>query len=191
MKRKNAGLTLLETLVALALLAVIAAGLASSLNLGVRIYERVGKGDELAPEFAHRAIVRGWLSAAASLDRLSNIPTEFVAGETQLRFVTFAPTPFAPDAAALRVTVTTGEGMSFTAETLDDQGDVLHQFDGVLSSDTVAAQISYWDSRADPPGWRSNWDDEARLPLLVRIQTNTQNASNWPEMTVRLQYASE
>ncbi|MHA6268372.1 PulJ/GspJ family protein [Aliiroseovarius sp. CAU 1755] len=189
MRRGRAGLSLLEMLVSLALMAVIAAGLSASLLLGVRSYDRIGEAAKLQPELARRAQLRRWISTTISPDRLSNISLEFEASPSSLRFVTFASTPFAPDAAALRVTVTLGGEITMLAEALDDVGHVIEVFDGVLARDIENARLSYFDATADPPLWRDSWSDVARLPALIRITADQGSNPEWPEMTVRLQQA--
>jgi len=191
MRHSKAGLSLLEMLVALALMAVIGAGLAVSLNLGVQAFDRVGRTAQLQPELALRARLRVWLASAASPDRLSNISLNFEGTAQRLSFVTFAPTPFAPDAAATRITVMLGDQISLRADTLRDDGEMIERFEGTLAGDAKNAILSYYDTSTDPPGWFSDWPNHASLPVLVRITVDEGSTPEWPEMTVRLQHATD
>ncbi|SMR83570.1 prepilin-type N-terminal cleavage/methylation domain-containing protein [Aliiroseovarius halocynthiae] len=190
MKRSKAGLSLLEMLVSLALLTVIAVGLATSLNLGARAFSRVEAVAKQQPELALRIRLREWLSSATPPDRLTNVPITFQGTPTTLSFVSFAPTPFAPDLAALRVTVRLGETIQLIAEAPNGDGSQNEPTGGTLAQNVTNARLAYFDALSAPPQWVENWAHTNRLPALVRITADPDSQPAWPEMTVRLQHVT-
>jgi len=183
--RNNTGLGLFELLLALALLALIAAGLAATLGLGKTLYTRSAALSDGEDKVALRVQLRMWLAAAAPPQVLTTFPTPFVGKANQVSFVTLAPTPFAADAAAMAVTVTNQvDHLTLRADLLDDAGNVMSTIDRPLADGLEAIQFDYFDAKADPPEWRTTWQDDTRLPDLVRIATAT--GDDWPEFTVEL-----
>ncbi|MEP4627163.1 MAG: hypothetical protein ABJR46_16605 [Tateyamaria sp.] len=186
----KSGLSLFETLVSLALLSFLAVGLSASLGLGVRTLDRVRASANLSQELALRAQLRNWLATATPPQRLTRIETRLVGQPGRLEFVTFAPTGFSPEAAALSVIVEIEAGLiSMTLEALDDGGTPIENSRRALASGVVNGQISYYDATAIPPSWRSEWGEANRIPSLVRIEADNGSEPEWTEFTVRLQYA--
>lgn len=181
----NTGMTLLELLVSLALLAIITAGLASTLNLSLQLYDRAETADELSEELVLRGNLRRWLMAAHPPSRLTHLPDEFTGDAERLTFTTLADTPFAPLTAMLRITVAMETDMlSLTIEHLDDDGSVIDAETRTLVEQWQGGQISYFQD-GDDPRWVDQWTDTARLPRLVKIEAEPDIHPNWPVFVVR------
>jgi len=185
--RDRKGLSLMELLVALALVAVIAAALATTTSFGIRLLDRTEALAKDTPEIALRQRLRHWMRGAIPPTRLTRFPTALIGTEQQVIFTTLIPAPFAPDAAALRITVDVEtEDLTMQVEELDDDGAVLNTHTRTLAQDLRNGKISYFTDVPNDPGWRDMWDDPARQPDLIRITADPGSTPPWPEFTVRL-----
>jgi len=188
--RDRSGLSLMELLVALVLVAVIAGALASTTSFGVRLLDRTETLQEGSPEIALRGRLRHWLRSALPPTRLAGFPTAFIGTETKVQFTTLTPAPFAPDSAALRIIIdATTTDLTMIVEELDDDGAVLNTRSRILATDLQNGRISYFSDQPENPGWRVSWDDPARLPDLVQITGDEGGMPPWPEFTVKLSLA--
>lgn len=184
----RSGLSILELLVSLALLALIAGGLASSLNLGLRLFERSETLAETSAPLAIRARLRVYLSGAIPPSKLMPFPIAFTGSDTQFEFTTLRATPFAPEAAALRIRVAqNGDVLEARFTTVNQSGEVLNSWQEELAVLNGGLKISYFSADDADTGWQSTWENSARLPDLVRIETDQGSRPEWPEFTVRLQ----
>ncbi|KNG93784.1 hypothetical protein [Pseudaestuariivita atlantica] len=182
----RSGLGLFELLVALALLAMIAAGLAGSLTLAIGLFDRTSVTQDDAM-LATRTRLRGWLATAAPPTRLVPFPARFIGVEDGFSFVTVSDTPFAPDATALRVAVqVTDDTLRLTATALDDTGNVMDTWTTLVPV-TIPLSVSYFDETREPARWRARWTRQAALPSLVRIAPASPRdaGEDWPEFVAR------
>ncbi|MCW3783537.1 prepilin-type N-terminal cleavage/methylation domain-containing protein [Defluviimonas salinarum] len=180
----SAGLSLLELLVALALLALVAGGLASSLRLGILAYERSRATGPTAAGLALRVRLRDWLAQVVPPHQLLPYPAGFEGRADRLSFITLAPTPFMPDAAALRVEVRlNGSDLTLSASGLDDDGIALDTHSGILTANAGQAAFGYYDRTQGL--WLSDWTDGSRLPDLVRLEVPPGSDPDWPVLVVR------
>ncbi|WP_108813225.1 prepilin-type N-terminal cleavage/methylation domain-containing protein [Loktanella sp. Alg231-35] len=186
----RSGMTLMELLVALVLVAVIATGLASSTSLGIQVLDRTRNLEETSAEIALRLRLRHWLRTATSPATVTDHGTGIVGDATGIQFTTLAPAPFAPQSAALRMTVNiSAQAIILRIEELDDDGGVIATHDRTLATGISGAEISYYSNEPDAVGWRDHWDNPNRLPLLIRIIADEGSTPAWPEFTVRLVFA--
>lgn len=184
---RQTGLSLFELLIALALLAFIAMALASSFSLGGRLFVKSTQIAALSDGLALRSRLRGWLGAATPPSLLTGFALKFEGQSDGLSFVTLSPTPFAPDAAGLAISVTAaGNTLSLTAVAFDDDGDEISSYSGMLTEGATQVTFSYYLAEGEGSGWQSSWTDTARLPSLVRIEVGEGSEPSWPEFTVRL-----
>jgi len=182
----RSGLSLFELLVALALLALIATGLAGALGMAVNVWDRSANLVASAEEVALRSRLRIWLRNATPPTRLTPFPAKFIGSPDGLSFVTLSDTPFSPEAAALRVTVTaSGRSLSLTAQSIDDEGATISNIEGILAED-ISPRFSYYAPDTDPPDWQDTWENTAHLPALVRIEAPEGSVPEWPDFVVRL-----
>ncbi len=184
---RQSGLSLLELLIALALLAMIAAGLAASMGLGIRLYERTTSDAELTDEIALRVRLRALLAAAEPPSLTLPFATGLSGGRTGFTFTTLAASQLFPDSAALRVSVSNeGETLRLELQALDDNGTSIHSLSRILATEVDGPVFSYFDDAKDPPLWLPEWTEPTRLPTLVRVTANPGSIPDWPEFTVRL-----
>lgn len=122
----NKGLSVLELLIGLAVLALIAGGLSGAMGFGAKVWDRsrgLGASEEA---LVLRQRLRTWLTQANPPSNLTVFRAGFVGDTQSLRFVTFSQTPFAPEAAALRVHILRqGQSLMLNFEQLGDKGEVL------------------------------------------------------------------
>ena len=184
---RQAGLSLMELLLALALMALIATAIGSSLGLGLGLYKRseaIGRDGE---PIAHRVQLRRWIERTAPEGLLAPFATAFETSPNGFTFVTLAETPFAPASAALRIAVTLDDRtLKYTATELDDDGASQVSYIGILARDSQSVRFSYFDKRAISPGWRDDWPLPDRPPSAIRITIAPGSHPAWPDFIVRL-----
>lgn len=182
----RSGMSLLELLLALALLAVIAGGLAGALGLGLRLHDRSLALPKTSDAIALRIRLRSLLAAAVPPSQLAGFPVGLDGRPDGFAFTTFAATGAFPEAAALRVEVRADAGsLRLGIAAMDDAGAALSTDDRLLAEELSGLSFGYFDARSDPPAWRHDWTDESRLPDLVRIEADPGGEPDWPEFTVR------
>jgi general secretion pathway protein J len=176
---RQAGFTLLELLVAMALMALLAVGLGSGIHLGTRVWERaeVGRG-----EWSERQTTR--LLLQRTLQRLipqslSQEPTDatalFLGGRRALRFVGPAPGESAPPGLyRMEFALVPGDsGLEFVFRWQPHTGEPLGApfiaaGQRVLLSAIDGAALSYFGTREE--GWLAAWNGRVDLPQLVRLE---------------------
>jgi hypothetical protein len=181
----RSGLSLLELLLALALLAAIAGGLVGTVGLGIRLNDRTSALAEEHDPLAARRLLRALLQSALPPDRITPFDPGFRGDADGFSFVTLSSRSLAPDAAAIRIAVTVqGSDLVMEVETIPDQGQGRTVLTGLLATGAESVTISYFDQHADPPGWSASWESDARLPDLVRVEIPIGSQPDWPEFTV-------
>ena len=182
----RAGLSLLELLVALALLALIATGIAGAFGLGNQLWNRAETLGQFRQEVALRGQLRHFLRQTLPPNRLSPFQARFDGRVDQFSFVTLAETPFAPDTAALRITVAAQEeSLVLITSFLDDDSAVIRSLTDVLAAKATDIRFSYYAGEGDAAEWRDLWTDDVTLPRLIRIEVAKGSMPPWPEFTVR------
>lgn len=186
----RAGLSLFELLLSLALLALIAAALSASLSLGLRLYERA---DRSAPELdalTLRLQLRHWLDRAAPPHLLTPVPIDFEGAPDRLEFTTLAETPFAPEAAALRIGIALQDtALHMTVTALDHDGEELDHWHRDLAIEAAGLRIRYYQPGEPTGQWLDSWPPGTALPALVRLELAPGSTPDWPELSQRPRYA--
>jgi len=200
---RRAGFTLIEVLVAMAVLSLILVALYGGLRVAARGWDR---GAALVRDAemlrTSSAFLRRYLEQAYPLLRWKKGTwhLEFAGDEAQLRFV--APMPPRLGVGGLyELRISTEERADGVALLLHRR--LLHPDLDDRAEDDLAAGIAddsmlaegfrevgfdYFGSerRNDPPTWRTRWLDQKRLPALVRMRAVDDRGVAWPELTVAL-----
>jgi general secretion pathway protein J len=195
----DAGLTLLELLVAITLLGLLMAALFGGLRLGARAWElseeRLDQSTRLhvVHDFLRDRLIQAYPLVAD--DRVGDARLTFEGTADRLRFVTQMPEHL-------------GAGFAEFALALDDGLDAKdlvvqwRRFDWpaagpgpeedaqlkVLLERVESLQISYF-GVPDPrlaPAWHDEWQDAQAIPELVRIQVRfaPEDRRHWPDLVV-------
>jgi general secretion pathway protein J len=188
--RNEAGFTLLELLVAMAVLSLLSLVMMGGLKFGARVWERAqGTSDESDAVTTAEAFIRHQLVAAYPQwhDTGPDKPHILFAGDQHgVTFLAPRPEQFG-----------TGTDLQF-ALLRSSAGDLdvtwQPQEAGALPTHTVllrnisAVEFSYY---GPPPGgnvpkWFDSWSNRARLPDLIRIRVAFQPKDRrvWPELVV-------
>lgn len=183
------GITLLELLIALALVVSISTMLLSATRLGIRSYERSETIAEENRPAALRLQLRRWLQTATPPTLLATFNRSFAGDDRHFAFTTISPAGFAKDSAALRLMVEKRDSaLLFTVIQMNDTGEEISQFTRTLDADSETLALSYL--RRDEEGrveWVTQWDAPT-LPLALRI-ADSADLPVWPEFTVALIHA--
>lgn len=198
--RWRSGFTLIEVLVATALLA---AGLALGFATLRAATATVERGEEMARQSERIRAVEGFLRRrlasahpfAFEVDQRTGDPLRFVGEPDRMRFVSDLPPYLGYGGPALHdIAVVTDRGavrleVSF-ATVLAGQ---TWREDPPRPPEQLAAELrgvrmSYrgLDARGALTGWLSEWPDPAQLPLQVRIEIEGEREGAWPPLVVSL-----
>lgn len=187
---RRTGLTLLELLIGLALLATILTALLAATRLGANLLDRTRGVEVEQATIAARVRLRGWIQTAQPPNLITNIPISFEGTADKFSFVTLSRAAFATQAAAIRVDVAIDvDGLTMTVNSLDDDSIVIDELPIQLNTSSDFT-ISYWNAFADTPGWQSDWMVEGRVPNLVKIVAISDTVKDWPDFIVAPALAS-
>lgn len=188
--RDRSGLSLMELLIALVLVSVIAVGLTASTSFGVQLLDRTQNLQKTSPQLALRMRLRHWMTTAVPPTHPAGFDTTFNGSSRQVSFTTLTPAPFAPQSAALRMIFdASGTDLLLQVDELDNTGAVLQSHNRVLGTNVQNAEINYFSDNPEAPGWRNTWEDEDRLPTLIRITADTGSTPEWPDFIVKPVFA--
>jgi len=198
---RRGGFTLLELLVAMALLGLLASVLFGSLNLAGQSWDRgearaeANSGMRLAEEF-----LRANLEAQhpLRLRKAADFPLLF-AGETdELRYAAALPARVTAGGVwAYRLMVDGNDARSplVLQRVIPDLNamkppDFAEADRSVLAENIASIKLAYYgrdagtNDTASDPSWRDHWDDNQRLPLLIRLDVTPQQGPPWPTLVV-------
>ena len=172
---EEAGFTLSETLVALALMSLITAAVLGSIRFGLRSWEqttlRATRIDQLllAQDFIRRAISDTYPAFVAS--DVTHGYIDFSGTKTSIEFI--ATTPLSRNAGGRsRFTIALDASQLIVTSQPELAGsENISNIRDVLISDVAAVQFSYFGgSTPGQPQWRDEWRSEIVLPQLVRLR---------------------
>ena len=206
-RQKSSGFTLIETMLAITLLALMMGMIYAALNIGMRAWDA---GDARVAAVANLRTVEHFLRREFTQifpGRWRAVPQAYLTFEgdaTSLRYVTSRNL----DAARQNGGVGGGEGLQW-AELALQSGGVLQlkrqafdsqaqNFDGLfdaiegspapvrLLENVTVFEISYFGAETDlnEPTWRSEWRDLVRLPVLIKLHVETSRSRDIPDIIV-------
>lgn len=197
--RRVHGFTLLEVLAAMALLALLLAGVyagirtaAHSVRAGTAAVERLD-AVRSAQQFLRRELAQAMTQPVAR-DPDNDEPIFFEGDAHTMRFV--APLPgylgkLGPQVQTLEL-VDNGKGgkrLQVRFALLPPTGDPLEPGPPqVLLDDVRQGAFRYrgFDAKGRAGAWRGDWSGRERLPQLVRIDLELAGAGHWPRLTAAL-----
>lgn len=200
------GFTLLETVVALTLLAVMLAMLFAGLRTGVRAWESgTGRGDRADQALLAYSFLRKELSAAFPWRFKDPLAVRLAfAGEREtLRFVSMRPADLGGGGLAfVAFAFEPGKGAqkagrlvmqrAFAAAAYTDFSPVEGAERFALLEGVTAARFEYFGAENDTaaPAWSDKWDARTRLPSHVRLHLEL-GETKLPEIVVALRIGEE
>jgi general secretion pathway protein J len=196
-RRNDSGFTLLELLIAVALLGLLSFILASSMRFGVQVWARSHNALETAHGIreAQTALMDGLARAYPLSGHGSNGQADFDGATGSIAFV--APSETLPGALE-RVSVSLepdgDDNVIVKRATLelarggDTRRTILCRHVKTLSFEYFGA-----DSQIDEPTWRKEWRNKPRLPSLVRVRMTLDGMpkSLWSQFVVATRLASD
>jgi len=188
----EAGFTLLELLVAIALLGLLSVALLGSTRFGIQVWARSENAMANLNRVRHvQTMLTEELTRAYPMFVASGSSEAHVAFDGDADSVTFLTPDQSLPGALTRVRIAIS---SNDAETVLTRSSTLELSASSSTEKTVllqrvkAVSLSYFGSdKIDvPPTWRNTWHNEARLPSLIRIRVAfaDKTAGFWPELMV-------
>lgn len=194
MKSKHhneAGLGLMELLISIAIMMFIAIGLAGAMGLGVDLFSRTDKLTVHKDELSHRIRLRMFLSNTIPPARLTTYKKDFIAKADRLSFYSLAETPYEPSAVASKISIFVEDDvLKFVLTTIDANNTEITKSSHTLTSEVRDISFSYYGEVDERTAWHRTWDQQHKLPKLVRITTQNDTKPSWPEFTVKLSIGS-
>lgn len=186
-RNRRAGVTLLETMIALAVMAMISVLLASGLGMVARVLNRSTDVTADVDQALNRLQLRGWIEHTASTPFPGFELTGFSGGETSFTFEALPGEGLFWPGSPVVVTVNADEGGKITVHAAGaaDSTSPLTQ-DLALSRPGTGLRVSYYGRKGPdvPPDWQTNWPADLGPPQLVMLTAATDNPG-FPPLTVR------
>ncbi len=202
----SAGFTLVELMIALALMALISALLYGSLSLSANSWDRgEAKVEQVTDMRLTEEMLRQTLAAQHPLrfHKVADQPLYFAGAADSLSFAAAMPgragggmfyfrVAVAPDGDRSRLTLARVIP-DYSANALPDFRDAESS---VLAEDIGEVKFGYFGrdpdaSDASDPTWRDRWDDPQILPRMIRIDVKPRKSAAWPTMIVETRLAPE
>lgn len=190
--RSEDGYTLLELLVAVAIVAMLAAPMAMSIELGIASWRNTHDAVSVQErDFLVRDRLRVWLSGAYPHDvnRRSDVRRNPMSGTQEtLTFVSAVhPDPQYDVLYSVSLSI---EGGNLVAEFAPDH--TAYQIDrafnkAILLGNITALELAYLDHETDPsnPIWIDDWQDRYYLPAAIRVKLSfAEDDRVWPDLIV-------
>ncbi len=202
-----AGFTLLELIVALVLLALMASVMFGSLSMASRSWDGgEAKVEQVSAMRQTQEFLREQLSAEfpLRLKKVIEMPLLFAGERDEIRYAAALPPRVAEGGVYYfrLAIVRTGEKSQLVLERMipDPAAPREPEFRdaerSVLADGIAELRFRYYGRDADAidaatPTWRDRWDDQQRLPLLIRIDVKPEKGLPWPALVVEPRRAPE
>jgi general secretion pathway protein J len=207
LRARARGFTLVELTVALVLMAGMAAVLFGSLSLAARSWDAgEAKALQTSDMRSTQAYLREQLSAEfpQRLWKAVEFPLLFAGERDEIRYAAVLPARVAEGGVYYfrLAVVRAGEKSQLVQERAIPDLAALQEPEfrdaerSVLADDIAELRIAYFGrdpgaGDVDRPTWRDRWDDQQRLPLLVRIDVKPSRGTPWPTLIVEPRPAPE
>lgn len=201
------GFTLLELLVALALLALMSSLLYGTLSLSANSWDR---GEAKAQQASDMRLTEEFLRQALTaqhplrLHKVQEQPLYFQGARDSLAFAGVLPGRAGGGIYYFKLAVTSAADSKskltlarlipdYAATALPDFSDAEAS---VLAEGIAELRLSYFGRDADAnvastPTWRDQWDDPQSLPLIIRVDVKPAVGAPWPSLIVEPRLAPE
>ena len=195
MSRRDAGFSIIELLVSLAVLGMASALVVSGIGVGNRVWERAEQRTAIVDSVAAaQAIVRDKIASTVPVTAYIGQPfTDFEGERDRLFFHGPALAAERPDAiVSYRLSMSTGAELVLSTATdlaPGEEGDPVQRRDLVLMRNVEDVVFDYYG--AAPPDntrrWRDRWFRQPRPPELVRVRARFPegDSRSWPALVVR------
>jgi len=200
LRLRDSGFTLVELMIALVLMAGMASILFGSLSLAARSWDGgEAKVLQVSDMRTAQTYLRAQLSAQypQRLWKAAELPLLFAGSRDEMRYAAALPERVAEGGVYYfrLAVVRTAEKSQLVQERVIPDPSALQQPEfrdagrSVLAEDIAELAIGYFGrdanaADADEPTWRDRWDDQQRLPLLVRIDVKPAKGAAWPTLVV-------
>jgi len=179
--RREAGFSLLEVLVALALLAIIGASIVQTTSLAANVWRRTETFSEKTELAQIREKLRLWLETMKSPNALVGLRSEPEGDRKTFTFLTTTVLPISDALSEARITITAGDDEGLvTIELVRRSGDIVHTEERRLTDAPI--YIRYYDKIERD--WLDEWSVVGRLPDLISIEVSGEPSESWPPLIV-------
>ncbi len=187
------GFTLLELLIAVAIMTIVAVPLSQSLSLGLNTWQKLHQEASSAEEvlLLRRQLLK-WISHSYPADPLregDDVEYPFVGQQNSMQFIsTLNPNPQSDE--YYKVNLATSEG-NFSVTIVPDHGGVEDsesensKLFAVMIENVESVEFRYFQKQTLGGVWLENWQNQLSLPAAVKIRMQAiDNAFLWPELIV-------
>lgn len=192
--RNQGGFTLIEVLVALALMAMIATILITSLQIGGHTWQRVTRTTSHSDDIAQtQDFLRRRLSTLYPYSGRSGYaqrPAFLVADGGNLEFTSDAPDAVATGMMRYRLSVDRSSG-NLEIQSRSDVDNSLQNIDQWTTARLLAhvdsLAVQFWLPANESPGrWVDRWDDLTHVPPVIRIDVglSASDTRQWPPLYI-------
>ena len=187
-RERRSGISLLETMIALAVMALIAVTLAAGMGSSARVLRSSGSVTVAVDQAVARRDLRFWVeqALAGAFPGQSEGELRGLANHLQFSFVAVDGQFWAGDPVVVTVALNENSEVTLSAQGSSDETQRKVNRIQVLAGPNAALSIAYFGRLRpeDPMSWLDQWPPGAGLPGLIRFTFSTPQV-NIPPLTIR------